>query len=102
MSGFFLGIILPLLFVLLTTGAAVLSRRTRRVPAVVQFVACFIILVTLLVEHAANYLMRVEKPQLFDLIHRSDVLLGSQIVLIICFLAFPVSYLWYALTQKRI
>lgn len=102
MSRFFFNFVLPFILVLFTVGAAVLWTRTRRIAAAVQLVACFIILLDLVVEHVADYLMRAEKPQLFDLMHRSDVLLGGQIVLLICILAFPVSYVWYAFTQERI
>ncbi|PYI92772.1 MAG: hypothetical protein DME97_08075 [Verrucomicrobia bacterium] len=93
--------VLPFFFLVALVGAAVLWTKTRRAAALVQMIACLVIFLILALEQVAEYLMRAAKPQLLNFINGADMQFGGQILLIICFVALPIGYLWYALTQKR-
>lgn len=95
-------LLLPIIFLIFVVGSSVLWARTRRAAALVQLIACSVILMSLAVEKLADYLMRAGKPELFDAIHSSPVLLISQLALLVSFVVFPIGYLWHALSQKRI
>src|SRR5437660_625011 len=99
---FFLDIVLPTIFGILVVSAAVLWAKTKRTSVLLQLIASFVILVMLAIEQLAKHLMTAGKPQLFDFIRGSHVESAGQIVLIVSFVLFPVGYLWYALSQKRI
>jgi hypothetical protein len=102
MPAFFFDYVLPIFFLVVLVGAVVLWSKTRQAAALMQVIACSVIVALIAVEQVANYLMRAEKPQLWDSIHRPDVQLSGQIAFIICFIALPVGYLWYALIRERI
>src|SRR6266536_6606933 len=100
MPALFFHYVLPIFFLIVLVGAVVLWSKTRQAAALMQMIACSVIVALIAVDQVADYLMRADKPQLWDAIHRSDVQLGGQIAFIICFIALPVGYLWYALTRE--
>jgi hypothetical protein len=99
---FFFDIVLPTIFGVLVVSAAILWAKTKRASVLLQLIASSVIFVMLAIEQLASRLITAGKPQLFDFIRGSHVEPAGQFALIVGFVLFPVGYLWYALSQKRI
>lgn len=92
----------PVACLILFIGSVVLWAKTKQAVVLVQLIACSFVLFTVALETLANYLIKAGNPALFEAMHRPHVQVGGQIAVVISFIAFPVGYLWYAITQKRI
>ena len=94
--------LLPFLAVTLLIGAAVLWLRTKRVPALVQVIACVVVLMLAALEALAKYLDGHQRPSLLHFLNAPLVQFIAQLLIIICFVGFPAAYVWHAFTAKRI
>src|SRR3954447_16082149 len=91
--------LLPLIFLCLVVGAAVLWKKTRHTAALLQLIASSLIFVLLAVESLAHYLVSAGKSELLGVIYGPHVQPVGQIAFLIAFVVFPVGYLWYALSH---
>ncbi|HYJ04494.1 MAG TPA: hypothetical protein VEX43_05130 [Chthoniobacterales bacterium] len=91
---------LPIFILALLVGAAVLWTKTRHVAALIQLIACSVTFILAIVDEIARYL-GPDGP-LYKLTRRSPVQAVVQSVILVCCIAFPVAYIWYARAQKRI
>ena len=96
---------MPVLWLLcIVVGALLLWRRTKHIAALAQFVAAAGFFVCIFVD----WLREFSAPPPFDTSWFAKLVWSSHlsdfgfIVMIICVLVFPIAYLWYAITQKRI
>lgn len=94
--------VLPTIFVMLVVGSGVLWAKTRRAAVLLQLIASSLICLLFAAEQVARHLMRSEEPALWNAMHRSPIEPIGQAAFILSFVAFPVGYLCYALTKKRI
>jgi hypothetical protein len=93
----------PAITLLLLVGAIILWRRTKRASALLQLFAASGLFLFMWLELIAQFLAIVcHRTQLLDALRGSHVQTAEWIVLLISGFAFPVGYLWYALTQERI
>ena len=102
MPFWFIDVVLWIVFSTVLVGAAVLWFKTRHPAVLVQLIASALVIVLRALEQLASYRIRSGRPQLYDAIHTENLLLVGQLAFMLCFLAFPVGYLWYAVGQKRI
>ena len=88
---------------LLLVGAAILWRRTNRISALFQLIACSVFFVAVWLEQLAQLLFIVGgHTQLLEVLRNSRVQIVQLIALLISGFVFPIGYIWYAITAKRI
>ena len=101
-SWIFFEVLVPVAFLVLLAGTIVLWMRTKRGAVFVQLIASSLVCLFLGLETLARCLDGAGRSHLYDFIRRPEVQTIGQIALVIGFVAFPVGFLWYALTSKRI
>ena len=94
--------LMPFLAVTLLIGGAVLWSRTKRIPALIQVIACGLVLGLAALEELAKYVDRHQRPSLQNFLNVPLVQFIAEVVIIICFVSFPAAYVWHAFTAKRI
>jgi hypothetical protein len=95
-------ILFLLLLLAIVVGAALLWARTNRLPALIQMIACSVVFLMLASKQVAIHLRAAGMPAFYDFTGEPIIERITEITLPICFIAFSIGYLWYALTQKRI
>ncbi|HMG06401.1 MAG TPA: hypothetical protein VK581_13160 [Chthoniobacterales bacterium] len=91
-----------LLLLTIAVGATLLWARTKRLPALIQVIACSVVFLMLASKQVAIHLRAAGMPAFYDFTGEPIIERITEITLPICFIAFSVGYFWHALTQRRI
>jgi hypothetical protein len=95
-------VLLPVVFLILVVGAAILWAKTRRAAVLLQLIGFSLAFLLQLVQSLANCLMKFGESALYDATNTESWRGVSQIGFLVIVIAFPAGYLWYALSHKRI
>jgi hypothetical protein len=86
----------------LVYGAWLLWRTTRHLGALLQLITSAIVFAFGALDQFAKALDDAHMPQVWDFIRRPPVEFAVQVVFLLCMIAFPAAYIWYAHSRKSI
>ena len=96
-------LVFPALALLLLIGVVILWRKTKRASVLLQLVAASILFVVIWLELLAQFLAIVcGRTEFLDALRTSTYMSVQWGAFVISGFGFPIGYLWYAISHKRI
>jgi hypothetical protein len=96
-------LVFPTLTLLLLIGAVILWRKTKRLSVLLQLFAASVLFVVIWLELLAQFLAIVcGRTEFLDALRTSTYMSVQWVAFVISGFAFPIGYICYAITHKRI